>query len=61
MTGKKINIIVMVMVIFFTLFFAGSFAYESWRMQKEDERYASEQQVWEENASKDSASGDTSK
>lgn len=61
MTGKKINIIVIVMVIFLALFFAGSFAYESWRIQKEDEKYAYEQQQWEENASKESASGETSK
>ena len=61
MTGRKINIIVVVMVIFFTLFFAGSFAYESWQMQKADEKYANEQQEWEENTSKNNASGSTSK
>ena len=61
MTSKKINIIVCIMVIFFALFFAGSFAYDSWAKQKEDERFAQEQQQWEEDASKDNASGETSK
>ncbi|MBE5758164.1 MAG: hypothetical protein E7345_04525 [Clostridiales bacterium] len=61
MTSKKINIIVVVMVIFFALFFAGSFAYESYRIQEEDRKFAVEQQQWEEQASKDNASGGTSK
>ena len=61
MTGKKINIIVCIMVIFFVLFFAGSFAYQGWLIQKSDEQEAQSTQQWEESASKENASGDTSK
>lgn len=40
MTKKKINVIIVIMVIFFALFFAGSFAYEEYRIRKSDEEYA---------------------
>lgn len=59
MTSKKINIIVTVMVIFFVLFFAGSFAYESWQMRIADEKESQATQQLED--STDYTSGETSK
>ena len=61
MTSKKINIIVCIMVIFFALFFAGSFAYENWRNQLLDKQHEMETQQQIEDLSKDNASGETSK
>lgn len=42
MTKKKINIIITIMIVFIVLFLAGSFAYESYQIRKQDEKYEEE-------------------
>ena len=49
MTKKKINVIIIIMVIFIALFFAGSFAYEEYIMNKSDQE---SQRLWEEEQEK---------
>ena len=39
MTNKKINVIVLIMVIFIVLFFSISVAYDSYLLQKQDAEY----------------------
>lgn len=45
MTKKTLNTIITIMIVFFVLFFAGSFAYETYTRNKSD---ALAQQQWEE-------------
>lgn len=42
MTKKKINIIITIMIVFIVLFLASSFAYESYQIRKQDEKYEEE-------------------
>ena len=55
MTKKKINIIISIMIVFIVLFLAGSFAYETYIIRKQDEKYEQSlddlNQKQEENAS----------
>ncbi len=39
MTKKKINIFITIMIVFIVLFLAGSFAYESYKINKSDQQY----------------------
>lgn len=55
MTKKKINVIITIMIIFIVVFLAGSFAYESYIIRKQDQEYEESltnlDQKQEENAS----------
>ena len=58
MTKKKINVFIIIMVIFFALFFAGSFAYEEYRIRKSDEEYSKQWEQDEDNLKDSNSSGD---
>ena len=59
MTKKKINVIIVIMVIFFALFFAGSFAYEEYRIRKSDEEYSKQWENDEDQLKNNNTSGST--
>ena len=39
MTKKKINVLISIMIVFIVLFLAGSFAYENYLINKQDQQY----------------------
>ena len=59
MTKKKINVIIIIMVIFFALFFAGSFAYEEYRIRKSDQEYSEKWEKEEGQLKDEHSSGNT--
>ena len=58
MTKKKINVFIVIMVIFFAVFFAGSFAYEEYRIRKSDEEYSKQLDNDLDNLQNSNSSGD---
>lgn len=59
MTKKKINIIIAIMVVFIAIFFAGSFAYETYKQNKSDQQYEESLDKDLDNAQKENSSGQT--
>ena len=59
MSKSSINAVITVMIIIFVLFFAGSFAYENFRIQQSDRMYEQRLDKDMEQAEKDSQSGQT--
>ena len=58
MTKKKINVFIVIMVIFFAVFFAGSFAYEEYRIRKSDDEYSKQLDNDLDNLQNSNSSGD---
>lgn len=59
MTKKTLNVLIIIMVSFFVLFFAGSYAYEQYRIAESDRNAA---QSWENDSGSlkdDNAAGQT--
>lgn len=59
MNKKSINIVITIMVIVFVIFFAGTFAYENFRIKKSDEMYEQNLDDEVKQTEKDSQSGKT--
>jgi uncharacterized protein YpmB len=59
MTRKALNIIMGILVTFIVVFFAGSFAYDNYLMEKSDQSYEQSLEGDLDQASKDNQSGAT--
>ena len=59
MTRKALNIIMGILVAFIVIFFAGSFAYENYIIEKSDQEYEQNLESDLDQASKDNQSGAT--
>lgn len=59
MTKKKINVIIVIMIIFIALFFAGSFAYEEYIMRQSDREYEDRWENEEGQLKDENSSGNT--
>ena len=59
MSKKAINTVITIMIAIFVIFFAGSFAYENFRIKKSDELYEQRLDEDMEQAEKDNQSGQT--
>lgn len=59
MTKKKINVLISIMIVFIVLFLAGSFAYENYLINKQDQQYEESLKDLN-NTEQESSSGKTS-
>ena len=59
MTKKKINVLITIMIVFIVLFLAGSFAYENYLINKQDQKYEESLKDLD-NTQQESSSGKTS-
>ena len=59
MTKKKINVLISIMIVFIMLFLAGSFAYENYLINKQDQKYEESLKDLD-NTQQESSSGKTS-